>query len=406
VPAGVQDKILDICNQRLAPNGIAYISYNTYPGWHLRGMIRDMMKYHSKHFNDPVVRVKQARNLLDFLARALEKDKSPYSLNLKAELELLRHCRDSYLFHEHLEDANEPVYFYQFAERAAAKSLRYLGEADFSVMVPGNYPPEISNVLHMVANDLIHMEQYMDFLRNRTFRQSLLGRTNLAPQYKLSAETVKKMYVGSRVKPVSAEPNLSSDEPEQFQSPEGAILASKKPIMKAAMLHLSRIWPATISFAALCEQARGMLGATAAPTSFENDAQVLANGILTTYASVASHMLELHTTPAPYVTVISEKPLASPYARHQAETSMRITSLRHEQVELEAEFDRQLLRLLDGRRTHDEIRDALAEAVAAGDLVISQDGTVVQDQVKIRELFSSAVERQLSELAKNALLLA
>ena len=24
-----------------------YVSYNTYPGWHMRGMIRDMMLYHS-----------------------------------------------------------------------------------------------------------------------------------------------------------------------------------------------------------------------------------------------------------------------------------------------------------------------------------------------------------------------
>src|SRR5262245_12059900 len=203
----VQEKILEICHKHLAPNGIAYVSYNTYPGWHLRGMIRDMMKYHTQHTSDPVVRVKQARNLLDFLARALDKDRSPYSLNLKAELELIRRCRDSYLFHEHLEDANAPVYFHEFAERAAAKGLRYLGEADFAVMVPGNYPPEISNVLHMVAVDLVHMEQYMDFLRNRTFRQSLLCHARQTPNYKLDPELVKRMHVASPVKPVKEAPH-------------------------------------------------------------------------------------------------------------------------------------------------------------------------------------------------------
>jgi SAM-dependent methyltransferase len=68
VPGAVRQKILDICSQRLNPNGIAYVSFNTYPGWHMRGMIRDMMRYHSGRFNQPQERVRQARALLDFLA--------------------------------------------------------------------------------------------------------------------------------------------------------------------------------------------------------------------------------------------------------------------------------------------------------------------------------------------------
>src|SRR5262249_21258700 len=46
VPPEIRDKILAICSQNLAPDGVAYVSYNTYPGWHMRGMIRDMMSYH------------------------------------------------------------------------------------------------------------------------------------------------------------------------------------------------------------------------------------------------------------------------------------------------------------------------------------------------------------------------
>ena len=35
--------VLEICQRHLAPNGVAYISYNTYPGWHIRGIARDIM---------------------------------------------------------------------------------------------------------------------------------------------------------------------------------------------------------------------------------------------------------------------------------------------------------------------------------------------------------------------------
>jgi cyclopropane fatty-acyl-phospholipid synthase-like methyltransferase len=47
VQDAVQEKILSICKQNLSPQGVAYVSYNTYPGWRMRGMLRDMMMYHT-----------------------------------------------------------------------------------------------------------------------------------------------------------------------------------------------------------------------------------------------------------------------------------------------------------------------------------------------------------------------
>src|SRR5262245_14549100 len=59
VPDVVREKILDICSKHLTPNGVAYVSYNTYPGWHMRGMIRDMMRFHALRFDSSDLRVKQ-----------------------------------------------------------------------------------------------------------------------------------------------------------------------------------------------------------------------------------------------------------------------------------------------------------------------------------------------------------
>jgi len=47
VQGDVQEKILEVAEKFLSPDGVAYISYNTYPGCHFRGMIRDMMLYHA-----------------------------------------------------------------------------------------------------------------------------------------------------------------------------------------------------------------------------------------------------------------------------------------------------------------------------------------------------------------------
>ena len=56
VPRAVQDHILRICRRNLTADGIAYVSYNTYPGWFMRGMVRRMMKFHASRFSDPATR--------------------------------------------------------------------------------------------------------------------------------------------------------------------------------------------------------------------------------------------------------------------------------------------------------------------------------------------------------------
>ena len=65
VPNAVQEKILDICQRNLAPRGVAYVSYNTLPGWRTRGMIRDLMRYHALQFETAGERVPQARAMLE-----------------------------------------------------------------------------------------------------------------------------------------------------------------------------------------------------------------------------------------------------------------------------------------------------------------------------------------------------
>src|SRR5262245_37668853 len=108
VPEAVQDRILEVCARHLAPEGIGLVSYNTFPGWHMRGMIRAMMVLHDRRYRDhpPLERVAQARALLAFLAEAVPQENSPYSLLLRQHLELLSGCADPYFFHEHLEECN------------------------------------------------------------------------------------------------------------------------------------------------------------------------------------------------------------------------------------------------------------------------------------------------------------
>src|SRR5262249_6262531 len=173
VPAEVRDKILAICSQNLAPNGIAYVSYNTYPGWHIRGMIREMMAYHVRQFSDPKERVQQARAFVEFLTQAVGDPQTIYGGLLQIEADSLRKSSDTYIFHEHLEEVNRPVYFHEFAQSAAAHGLQYLAEAK-PHLLSQSLSVEAAKTLERIAGDLIAGEQYLDFVRNQTFRRTLL----------------------------------------------------------------------------------------------------------------------------------------------------------------------------------------------------------------------------------------
>ena len=150
VPAPTREKILAICRENLAPNGVAYVSYNTLPGWHIRGMIRDMMIYHAAPYQGAAAKVRQARALLDFLAQSVPATQA-YGMMLRQEQDAIRNEPDAYLFHDHLEVVNDAVYFHQFAEAAGRHGLEYLGEAEFGQMTVSNSSPQVTEALRRIG---------------------------------------------------------------------------------------------------------------------------------------------------------------------------------------------------------------------------------------------------------------
>src|ERR1700676_853813 len=46
IPPEIQEKLLEICSRHLAPKGVAYVSYNTYPAGHLRRIPRHLRRFH------------------------------------------------------------------------------------------------------------------------------------------------------------------------------------------------------------------------------------------------------------------------------------------------------------------------------------------------------------------------
>ena len=324
---------------------------------------------------------------------------------LRQHVELLRQHSDAYLFHEFLEENNQPVYFLQFCERLAAHGLRYLAEAEFHSMVADTkFTPEVLLELQALAPNLLQQEQYMDFLRNRMFRQTLICHAHLQPSYDVKAERLFALRAASPLRPVSPEPDLASDASEDFTTPGGPTLGTSTPIVKAALVCLGEIWPSSEAFPTLLAEARSRLG-TAASENLAADAQALGKGLLTAYATVGRGLVELSSCPPCFLTEVSAKPVASPLARLQAASSKRVTNLRHELVEL-TPFDVNLLPLLDGTHDRPALIEGLLALVQQGALNISEGDLPITDPPRARDILSQVLDQQLPRLAKAALLLA
>jgi methyltransferase-like protein len=211
-----------------------------------------------------------------------------------------------------------------------SKGLRYLGEADLNVMVPSHFPAEVAAVLQSLSADLLHLEQYMDFLRNRMFRQTLLVHADKEPCYHLSPESLEKFHVASPLRPTSAKPNLQSLDFEQFDSPNGMSVSSRDPIVKATLMVLGEVWPQTMPFPKARALARSRLKNSTVQdaTAIAYDTRQVGQAFLQFYTSSATGLVELHVRPLRLANRPAEHPVARPLIRWQASEGTWATNAR------------------------------------------------------------------------------
>ncbi len=231
VPTPVQEKLFAICGRQLAQNGIAYVSYNTLPGWRMRSVVRDAMSYHTRGIADARTRVAQARAMLDFLADSVQGDDLPPPTATRCVPRPSTRASSATTTSSTSiwRSVNLPEYFYQFIERAAQHGLGYLGEADFSKMLGTEFSPQVLETLARIAPDVLRREQFMDFLRARTFRETLLVRKDVPLTRKVSPLRVMALRVASKARPRRDNPDLQSNAIEEFQTPDGKVLSTREP---------------------------------------------------------------------------------------------------------------------------------------------------------------------------------
>jgi methyltransferase-like protein len=272
------------------------------------------------------------------------------------------------------------------------------------MMTVGTVAPKVEQVLRQLAADLIHLQQYLDFLRNTQFRQSLLCHDGIALDRTRRPENLTAFQVASPARPVAAQPDLRSTAVEQFKGPQGS-LSTNDPLMKTAMMVLIERWPQSLSFEALGAAVWARLYPHGGPDekARAGEMQKLAARLLNGYTT--TKLVELRLQPPRCVVEVGARPVACPLARYQAGTGMPVTNRRHEARNLE-EVNRHLLRMLDGRHAHAALLGQLLAWAAEGKLTIQEEGQKVNDAARLRELLERMLQAQLEMFARSALLVA
>ncbi len=362
IPPEVQDKLLEICGRYLAPNGVAYLSYNTYPAGHLRQITRDLMRFHTRHITDPTTKVREAKRIVDFVIAA--------SPEPTLERELMRrearihNTSDPLLFFDALAEVNEPLYFLDFMEQAAAYGLQFVAESDIHRMRTARLPEHARAQLDAVPDRLLR-EQYLDFIHCRGFRQTILCRAGHDLDLNVTPERMERLLVAGSLRPSTPVHDIAASDTVEFRNARGQTVTTGETIPKAVYLELGEAWPRALSYRELRQRACRHAGLEGT-LDLETEAKLIRMLV----SSLANALVDFHVYQPVFCTQVSDRPLASAAARWEAEAGKPVTSLLLSVAALKEPELRKLLPLLDGTRD----QEALLDAMRQGDPQMTADG--------------------------------
>jgi len=392
VPPNVQDAILRVCSQNLSEHGIAYVSYNTYPGWHRRGMLRDMLLFHDDPSLDPAERVARAREFASAIAASDPTNDTAHFAVLREEAKELEKQRDVHLFHEQLEPWNEPIYFSEFMRRASTNGLAYVADSHSGVESAA-----MAKLREKLGENFDHlrMEQYIDFVRGRPFRRSVLCHAAAKPTPEAVANGVHRLMIRARVASAEASPEDAARGPgvTSFQTPEGVKVTTNNPLVIAILTALMDATPEAVPFDDLRRRVSERFAASRQTSDVDDEA--LASALL---ACTRGAFVEFRVLPSPLVSRPGLRPKASTLARWQALSFEEVTTLAHSYYKLVG-IERFLIAHLDGTKDRAQLVRHTEHAFTSGDLTLP-------GFVPTSESLAAIVDEVLGRLARAGLLVA
>ena len=329
IPDHLRDPLLAVCRERLAPQGVAFISYNTFPGRHVRAMLREMMLYRTRDLTDPRERIDRARELLRMVSEA-GLVSGPWLPMIQEEIRQSLTGADGWFYHDDLAPVNDAFFVRDFIARAAHHSLQYLGDAQQHMM----FDTRIS--LDWVGGDVTEREQYFDFLCLRPFRQTLLCRDEVQLDRPPRPELMDRFLFSSSTRETNG----------KIEGLSSVCLANAPETVQNVARAMGAVYPQPVAFDAFLALAP--------------DRETLRDIL---FALISSGFATFHTHGFAAGSA-GPRPKVNTLARWESEHMGVLTYSNHTANQLDA-MVRTLVQLLDGTRDFESLASALAQVDGA-----------------------------------------
>ncbi len=362
VPSAVREHLLDLSRKLLKPNVLLYLSFNTLPGWRMRGMLRDILLHACRGIEDANIKLKTAHTALERLEKSVAHLNALSARYLKEEIGLIRQAHPSYLLYEYLATENNAFLFSDFLNDISAKKLRYLCDTELAGLFPSTFGDATENALSDIEDDM-EVEQWLDFVSNRNFRRAVLCRDDAEPDDELSLDAFTGFAFGTSLIP-PPKMELRRDSASPFREPDGTRVEIQHPLTKALLVEMHRLQPDLILLQDLMPRAVERV-AQAGGRKFAEDIDSCLMELFSLFshrsltASPVSELFQHH---------IVETPRISHLARAELNNGQNhLSTAQHSSLDLDS-FSVRLLHHLDGHHNIDEIANLLFAEMKSGTL--------------------------------------
>ncbi len=393
-PPRVRKAILATIERVLSPLGVGHVSYNVLPGWRQKQVLRDALMWRLKGVADPKMQVGYTRAFV----RAINEWKGPDSAYHRALRELAAHVegiRDDYLAHEFLEIDNSPQTFVEFAEEIGAAGLTFVGECETWMQIADNFDAPTRDLLrNLSGGDVIAMEQAVDVLTGRTFRQTIVARAERGASIvrMIPAERLLALHL---IGPLVEKPERPEPFRWEFSGPTGkSIMTNSLPALRALRAFAAK-GPASASVRELL-LAAAQDGGEPGETERASALDALQKAVL---VGVADARME----PVIAAAAVSEHPMVPAIMRSDAEAGADLTTLRHDNAPLDI-VARLLVPKLDGAHDRAMLYAHLVKCAREGQLTFSRGDVAVTDDEGLAACAAEHVGRTLAQLRDRACL--
>ena len=360
IPEAVREKTLKLINESLNPNGLVFISFNVLPGWTTQEKVREMLNFAVKHLEDPQKKAQEGLGFLEILAKKslFIGGTSSYKPFLEETInEISRYSNSAnfnYWYHEYFEEFNKPFYFSDFMAQCEKDGLQYLADAEFRQLQDENSIMNLFSESGVLVENEIEKQQYLDFLKVRKFRQSILCRKELEVQRDDIRSRINEMYVTSSFVPENWSKAISEKDEMIFASLDGKERISvTDTICILALRKLALNYPLEMSIKDLLAFIQNELKKKGKEIPAEEIFEQISPLLLSGY--YLSKTINFNTWIPDRAKSITITPEASLIARLQSVHNQKVVNLLHDTVNLD-DFSKFILQFLDGKTPIDVIQ--------------------------------------------------